>query len=369
MLEPGVRATGVAVGLLFVFASEEKRFPLGASADVLPFCSTGLRLLNGLLDSVVAVAGAWGVDTGLNRDGVAVVAVAVGRLAKGLPAGAEVGVNALGAAEVEVNALGVAELEAPKRLDEGASAFCGVALKLNKLDAGAVAVVLLVPCAVVPKPPKVLFFDGCADSSLFCAPKPLNRLLGAGVSADAFAPNPANRLLDAGVLAAGVADEVAPKVKDWGAGAGVLEAFGAGLEFPNMPLEAAPLVAPNVLLCGALLVVPNMLPCAPLVVPNILLGGAPLVAPNMLLGGAPLVAPNMLVDGAALVLFCPRPPKGLPCGWVLKSDEPPNGGGAAAPLVEGAGVDAAKGLLPVAVFPVEVKLKPADCGGALKAAL
>lgn len=66
-------------------------------------------------------------------NGVDGAAVAVGRFAKGLFAGAEAG------------ALGMAVLVVPKRLVDGAedvvpSGFCAAAPKLNKLDAGAVAV-------------------------------------------------------------------------------------------------------------------------------------------------------------------------------------------------------------------------------------
>lgn len=48
---------------------------------------------------------------------------------------------------------------------------------------------------------------------------------------------------------------------------------------------------------------------------------------------------------------------------MLNSDEPPNDGAGAPPLVAGAGLDAAKGLLPPIVLPPEVKLKPVEDGG------
>jgi hypothetical protein len=135
------------------------------------------------------------------------------------------------------------------------------------------------------------------------------------------------RPLVAGVLAVFWVDvDGAPNVKG-AAAAGVLIAFGAPLVVPNIPPE-----------------------------------GAAFEAPNMPPEGVELDVPNMPLEGAELVvLFCPSPPKGLPCCWLLPNidADPPNAGAGVLPFVVGAlGVDCANGLAPPAV-----KLKPVDDGG------
>lgn len=235
----------------------------------------------------------------------------------------------------------------PKRLVEGAvdvalSGFCAVAPKLNKFDAGAVAVALGVPCVLVPKFPKrLLCFEVSELFSLFCAlePKPPNMLfegagdcLGAssfcvlapnvnvlvwdGAAGCAEVPNPLNMPLVAGVLAVLAADVVeAPNVKGVDAGAEVLVAFGAPLVVPNMPLgaaldvpnippEGAALDVPNIPPEGAVLDVPNMPPDgAALDVPNTPPEGAALDVPNIPPEEVELVVPNMPPDGAELVVL------------------------------------------------------------------
>lgn len=360
----------VAAGVSSGFGSAANGFGLGASVDAVLRDSSGFLRLPNKFDGVPAVSA---------EDLFSVV----GRFANGL----------LGA-----------ELVVPKRLVEGAvdvalSDFCAVALKLNRFDAGAVAVAFGVPCALVPRPPKGLLCFGVSELlSLFCAlePKPPKMLFaGAGdcLGASSFCalapnvnvlvcdaagcaelPNPLNRPLVAGVLAVFEADVVeAPNVKGVDAGAGVLVAFGAPLVVPNMPLgaalevpnippEGAALDVPNIPPEGAALDAPNMPPVgAALDVPNILPDGAALDVPNIPPEGVELVVPNMPPEGAELVvLFWPRPPKGFPCveASLPNIDDPPKAGAGVFPLVAGAEFAFANGFAPPAV-----KLKPADDGG------
>lgn len=256
-------------------------------------------------------------------------------------------------------ALGVAALEAPKREVDGVALVWAEGLKLNRLLAGAVAVVLIAPCALVPMLPNMLVGGVCNEPSFFCAaePNPLNRLFCGAAAVCVDVPSPPNMLLVAGVLVLGAGAVMPPKVKGCDAEVVVLVTFGVELVVPNMLLEGAPLVAPNMLVEGAPVVAPNMPPEAPLVVPNIFVDGAPLVAPNMLVDGALLVVLNMPPGAAELVVLCPRPPNGLLCGCALNIDEPPNVGAGVLPFTSGAGLADANGLLPPAV-----KLKPAAGG-------
>lgn len=242
MLKLGVFPAGVAAGVLFGFESEENRAGLGGLADALLLCSAGFRLANGLLVAVGAVAAGFCADTELNSEVVMLLVVTLGRLANGLPAEAVAGALVVGVVEPEVLL---------KRVLEGASLFCAAAPKLNRFVAGAVVVVLVVPCALVPKPLNKLLggFDG-PSSSFALEPNPLNRLFCVGAVAaavvEAGVPKPAKALFVAGAFAAWV--EVAPpKVKVGAADAGVLELFGAEVAVPNMLLGAAPLVVPNML--------------------------------------------------------------------------------------------------------------------------
>lgn len=136
----------VVVGVSAGLGSAANGLDLGVSAErLLPDSSGFLRLLNRFVGAAPP------------ED----VFSAVGRFANGLLDGAE-----------------------PKRFVGGAldvvlSDFCAFAPKLNRFDAGAVAVAFGVPCALVPKPPKKLFCFGVSDvPSVFCAlePKPPNML-------------------------------------------------------------------------------------------------------------------------------------------------------------------------------------------------
>jgi len=207
------------------------------------------------------------------------------------------------------------------------------------------------------------------------APKPPNVLGCEGAVDCVELPNPLKIPLVAGVLAVFEAVVVAaPNVKGVDAGAAVLVAFGAplvvpnmppgaALDVPNIPPEVAALDVPNIPPEEAAVDVPNIPPDdgAALDVPNMPPVGAALDDPNIPPVGAELVVPNIPPDEAALVvLFWPRPPKGLLCAWSLlpNMDDPPNAGAGVLPLVAGPELAVANGFAPPAV-----KLKPADEGG------
>lgn len=169
---PVVDAAGGVAG----FESAANGFALGVSAAAGGLASSGfLRLPNRFAEGAGAFSCAWGVceDAPKPLNGVDDAPEAVGRLANGLLAG------------VEAPAVGVADVEAPKRPADGAedvalSVFGVEAPKLNKFDAGAVAVAFGVLCAPVLRPPKMLFGLGVsAVLSFFCAfePKPPNMLV------------------------------------------------------------------------------------------------------------------------------------------------------------------------------------------------
>ena len=205
-LKPGAVAVGVAVGVLFGFASEANKFGFDDSASAPAFGSAGFKMLNKLFEETAGLSCVRGVcevrAVGLNKDED--VLGAVGRLANGLPA--DVSAGAL--------VVGVAVLENPNKLVDGAvvlvvSGVCVVEPKLNRLPAGAVAGVLSLPGALVPNPLKMLF--GAATDSFFCAlvPNPVKMLFCAGGAGCVDAPNPPKRLFVVGVLVADGADEVA----------------------------------------------------------------------------------------------------------------------------------------------------------------
>lgn len=189
----------MAVGLRLGFPNEANRLGLDVSVVALLLCSASFMLPNKLFEGVCAFSSALGVcvveSKGLNRDDEDVLG-AVGRLANGLFADVLAGVNA--------GALGVAvaALESPNRLVEGAVVVlaAGVALKLNKLLAGAVLTTLSVACAFVPKLLKMLLVG--AVVSVFCvfAPKPPKILFGAGAADCAAVLSPPKGLLAAEVL-------------------------------------------------------------------------------------------------------------------------------------------------------------------------
>jgi hypothetical protein len=194
-------------------------------------------------------------------------------------------------------------------------AACALDPKLNRLVEDAVGVALPAAGALVLVPNMLFCGVSCCVALPFCAlaPNPLKRLFCAGAVLLCAVPSPPNMLLVAGVPAG--FEVVAPKEKGVGAGAGVLVAFAAELE-----------------------------------------------APNMLFEGAPMLPPNMLpVLGALVVVFCERPANGLLGACELNIDPAPKAEGVPLPLplIAGAGaLLAAKGLLLPAV-----KLKSFTVGG------
>lgn len=119
--------------------------------------------------------------------------------ANGLLADADEGVLALGAAELEVLRRFVAGVVVAVL-----SLFGVLELKLNRLGAGAAAVVFSVTCVVVPNLGNKFGLGAVVSEAvaLFCvlAPNPPKTLFWAGVDACAEAPNPPNMLVGAGVL-------------------------------------------------------------------------------------------------------------------------------------------------------------------------
>jgi hypothetical protein len=158
------------------------------------------------------------------------------------------------------------------------------------------------------------------------APNPVKKVLCGGAAVLGVAPpNPLNMLLVAGVLAVFCALElVAAKVN-------------AGVEAPEVAL----------------------------VVLNMLVGSALVLVKNMFVEGALLVVPNRLpVPAAVVVLFCARPPKGLPDGCEPNIAPPPNAGAAPLPFIADVPFDW-KGFVGLALPAVKLK-SVADGGWGLK---
>lgn len=262
-LSPGVPGVVVGAGL----ASEANRFGLGVSEGALAAGSGALTLLNreGLgvpaasvgslmaLKGLPAAAGVCSWALGVCWPKVKGVdgSVALGSEANGLPAGADAGVPA-DAKRFEAGAVDVVPA-VPNMFDAGAeddvlALDCALEPKpLNKVDEGAVAVALPMLCALVPALKRLGLGVSCCEAPP-CAlvPKPLKMLFCAGAALLCEAPNPLNRFDGAGVPAVGALELAgAPNVKGAAAGAGVLEALAAELVVPNMFVEGALLVVPN----------------------------------------------------------------------------------------------------------------------------
>lgn len=148
---------------------------------------------------------------------------------------------------------GVAAFEVPNMFVDGAaevvlSDFCTFAPKLKRPNEGAVPVEpgLLCPLVIVLKSPVFVASDAVSFFGV-SAPNPPKMLVvvGAAVACDE-APNPLNMPVVAGVLTAFCGVDVgAPKVNGAGAGAVVLEAFGAADVVPNIFVDGALPTVPN----------------------------------------------------------------------------------------------------------------------------